>query len=312
MSDIKLNIEKILKGKHVESNKLDYKSIEYDNESLSDFFKDIISFLNSDESYGENKYIIFGVSNGGDLIGLKKNMRDDNEYQNLVEKIRPRPEISSGQINIEGYEFGFIFIPGKNNKNIERIYEMDDNYFLSEKKFVAEGQGFIRRGTKNCLITNSEREDIYQKMLSSGTIKNSDFIQIKNAKKNLDKKKYENKKKQDVVEFECEKNNNSYSVLSGSCSFSFKLYIASTNMVYIRPDKNQSIGYEDGYTVWPPSKDINYYDKFGSDDLKISKNESFIIINDLGKILGIRLLSADSKTHGALKDKITFEYKCLD
>lgn len=187
MFDIKLNIEKILKEGLTESNMLDYKSIEYEDSKLSDFFKDTISFLNSEESYGKDKYIIFGVTDKGRLIGLKKDMKDDNEYQNLVKKIRPRPEISSGQIILKEKKIGFIFIPGKNDKNLERPYEMNDNYPSSGKKYVIEGQGFIRKGTTNCSITDSEREQMHQKKFLSKKIENIDFLKETNRIKQSSK-----------------------------------------------------------------------------------------------------------------------------
>lgn len=193
--------------------------IEYKNEALADFFKDTISFLNSEESYGENKYIIFGVNDEGNPIGLNKDMRDDNEYQNLLNKIKPRPEITSGQLEFEEIKIGFIFIPGKENKNSHRIYEMNEDYCSSPKKHLGKGQSFIRKGSVNAPMMNEDRNKIYFKMILNGEVKDSGLTQKINAKKQLDKMNYEKKDKEGIVEFECENNNNLFSIINGEYTF---------------------------------------------------------------------------------------------
>ena len=74
---IKKKINQILTQKLDESNSVDYKVEEYSKSNLADFLKDTIAFLNSEESYKKDKFIIFGVANKNNhIVGLKKSMRD--------------------------------------------------------------------------------------------------------------------------------------------------------------------------------------------------------------------------------------------
>ena len=96
---IENKIKEILKELPNENSKLDYKSIEYTTEKKGDLIKDILAMLNSLEAYNENKFIIFGINDNKEIIGLEKNMFDDAHYQNIIDEyINPRPKIETGQI----------------------------------------------------------------------------------------------------------------------------------------------------------------------------------------------------------------------
>ena len=45
-----------------ENSCVDYKLYPYENEKTYEFVKDLCAFLNSEESYNKDKYIIIGVS----------------------------------------------------------------------------------------------------------------------------------------------------------------------------------------------------------------------------------------------------------
>lgn len=312
MDTVKSNIKKILESKASESNTLDYKSKEYTKDGLSDFFRDTISFLNSNESYGKDKYIIFGVSNGGNLTGLNGDMRDGNEYQDLADKISNRPEIISGQMKFQDADIGYIFIPGEDNKNSNRVYEMKKDYGSSIRKFVGERQGFIRKGSVNYALTELERREIHEEMILSGHSKENDISLEIAAKKKFNKEKYETTDKEGIIEFECENNGHLFSVINEEFIFLLNWYTLNKDVALIRVGNGEDIGYLNKSTSWPPSTHINDYDDINSHDRTIHKNESFIMINRHEKIIGIRLLSADSKAHGDLKDKVVFEFKCID
>ena len=184
MMKIENKIRDILKELPSESNRLDYKSQDYSSKKMSDFIKDVIAFLNSDESYGENKHIILGVTNNRYICGLKNTMRDDNEYQNLLDKIEPRPDIRTGSINCDEKDIGYIFIPGKNK---DRVYEVGENYSSGENNCVIKGQAFIRNGTSNRIMRNEDREKIYYEKLITGVDNKNHLVQAINAKNKLEK-----------------------------------------------------------------------------------------------------------------------------
>lgn len=140
---------------------LDYKVLPYKKEKMADFIIDVIAMLNSDESYGSDKFIIFGITDNKFKKGIIEELwYDDNHFQNLVDKINPRPEILTGNITYEKLIYGFVYI-SCNNK--DRVYEVKFNY-ISEKSFVSEGQAFIRKGSKNYTINSDEREQAILKI----------------------------------------------------------------------------------------------------------------------------------------------------
>lgn len=77
---IENKIKEILKILLNENSKLDYKLKEYVIEKKGDFIKDIFVMLNSLEVYNENKFIVFGINDNKEIIGLEKNMFDDVYY----------------------------------------------------------------------------------------------------------------------------------------------------------------------------------------------------------------------------------------
>lgn len=44
-----------------ENSCLDYKLFPYDNEKMPEFVKDLCAFLNSEEAYNKDKYIMIGI-----------------------------------------------------------------------------------------------------------------------------------------------------------------------------------------------------------------------------------------------------------
>src|SRR5699024_4423345 len=100
-----------------------------------------------------------------------------------------------------------------------------------------------------------------------------------------------------------------FTVGNGERTFKLNWYVVNNDVAHIRTGNNEKIGYKDNYIQWIPSDKIDSYD-FSSFDRRIEKDESFILVNKLGKVLGVRLISADSKSHGSIQDIIRFQYKC--
>ena len=60
--EVKFELNKILNELPMENSWLDYKAKAYDKTELSGLINDLCAFLNSEQSYGKNKYIICGIN----------------------------------------------------------------------------------------------------------------------------------------------------------------------------------------------------------------------------------------------------------
>jgi len=112
MNFIEDKIINILKNLPNESNYLDYKQIPYFKEKKPAFIKDIIAFLNSKEALEKDKFIIIGVTDKLELMGLPKDkqMLDDASYQTwITTHITPQPIIETGSISYKEKTFGYIY-----------------------------------------------------------------------------------------------------------------------------------------------------------------------------------------------------------
>ena len=141
---------------------IDYKRKPYSDEKKSDFIKDVIAMLNSTECIGEDKFIIFGVDDKKELIGLNGvDFADDNEWQDLADKILPRPELLSGTVDFESKQYGYIYI---SKINTEGVYEVYTTYGKGKYK-VHAGQAFTRKGSSNKVL-NEVGRNVLRKHLS--------------------------------------------------------------------------------------------------------------------------------------------------
>ena len=155
MNFIEDKIINILKNLPNESNYLDYKQIPYFKEKKPAFIKDIIAFLNSREALEKDKFIIIGVTDKLELMGLPKDkqMLDDASYQTwITTHITPQPIIETGSISYKEKTFGYIYIPS--TKNNQYIYEVKLSCINNNKEnnIVLQGQSFGRTGSQNKVL----------------------------------------------------------------------------------------------------------------------------------------------------------------
>lgn len=163
---------------------LDYKEnyVGYkDKYKKSEFIKDLCGFLNSIDGYKKDKYIIIGVSDDLKLKGVKaEDVIKDTDFQDLAEFISPRPSVITGTlIYDDGNLYGYIYIPGILNNNL--VYTINKDYpsvsvqngDYPKYKIVRESTSYIRSGSKNRFIQESDRRTIYRlksEILSSSII----------------------------------------------------------------------------------------------------------------------------------------------
>lgn len=147
---------------------LDYKEIPYRKDHYHDLIKDVIAMLNSEDGIGFNKAIIFGVSDNipHDLKGIDPYLAgstekfDDASYQTVFDRITPRPHITVGTVIYQERTYGYVFMDADLNRG--RIYEVKETYVSHSpaKSAVYTGQAFTRRGSKNYVMFQSDRDNL--------------------------------------------------------------------------------------------------------------------------------------------------------
>lgn len=164
----KNNLNNILNELPDENSWLDYKVEPYSKQDKAEFIKDLCAFLNSTESYGKDKFIIFGINDEKQIIGLNnRKMEDDNWYQHSADYIFPRPSILSGSIKWKVKEkeldIGYVLIYGS---NVDRVYEINKDVCPKSKEGSKEKRAhahtaFIRVGSCKKCLSEYDRRKIY-------------------------------------------------------------------------------------------------------------------------------------------------------
>ncbi len=170
MKDTENKIIELLQKLPSEGPNIDYKQIPYTKDKNNELIKDVIAMLNSEPAMDKDKVILFGVSDSKGLIGIVPELwRDDNEYQNIFDKIVPQPvDIRTGTVSLDNMMFGYFFISSLNNEWIyesKEFFAPPNNDKLSEKLLVFKGQAFTRRGSKNCPLFSKDRQRILDKKI---------------------------------------------------------------------------------------------------------------------------------------------------
>lgn len=161
-------IIEILQKLPSEGPSIDYKVIPYKKNQNHAFLQDVIAMLNSESAAGEDKFIIVGVTDSPrELRGIElEQWRDDNEWQNLVKKISPRPDVRTGYVKYQEMLFGYFYIPGSNN---EWVYEANEsvvsekNERVCEKNIIAKGQAYTRVASINEVLMADGRKKLLEK-----------------------------------------------------------------------------------------------------------------------------------------------------
>lgn len=172
--EIKIELNKILDELPGESSWLDYKATPYKPTDIGDLINDLSAFLNSEQSYGRNKYIIYGIDNNKNRRGIvPSEMPDDNQFQAAAKHIFPVPKIITDTFyhTYKGKEncYGFVLIC---KDNTDRIYEIakdtikrkDNNlYRLKEifDKTAIKSTAWIRIGSSKEYLDEYTRRQIY-------------------------------------------------------------------------------------------------------------------------------------------------------
>lgn len=149
---------------------IDYKVKPYKENQNQAFLRDVIAMLNSEQAAGDDKFIIVGVTDEPRLLkGIElEQWRDDNEWQNLIKKISPRPDVRTGYVKYRDMLFGYIYIPGSNS---EWVYEASESVVSQngdracEKNIIAKGQAYTRIASVNEVLMANGRKKLLEKKI---------------------------------------------------------------------------------------------------------------------------------------------------
>lgn len=166
----------------------DYKQYPYFKNEDHKFVKDVDAMLNSIEGVGKDKFIILGVEDKTkELKGIiKGHLRDDNEFQNLLKKIKPRPFVQTGMVSFNNMDFGYVYISKINQDYVYEIAELfkqgatDQNPY---KDVLFEGQAFTRYGSQNAVLDDLSRRKLYSLKVQAENTSSIRPLQLKTRNK---------------------------------------------------------------------------------------------------------------------------------
>lgn len=134
---------------------IDYKRAhKLDSDAKKKIKGEVVAFLNCLQTFGQDKFIIFGIQEEKKekkkiYAGLGDvEFPEDNEWQNLFSHIGPRhPAVETGVIEYQGNKFGYFRILADNYHG---------PYYCSNSKTDCY---WIRRGSAKCEMTPEEKDE---------------------------------------------------------------------------------------------------------------------------------------------------------
>lgn len=300
-------VKNIISSRMNENSWIDYKISDYTNNEKGKMeqLKDVIAMLNSKESFGKDKFIIFGVVDRTLYPkGIDSNMRDDNEFQNVFDLIKPRPIIETGRVENDRKIFGYIHI---GSQNIQRPYT------VKSEDIYPEGTSFIRVGSTNRGLPDVDRQEFIVEQI----------LNRKESSKVIQKIELNNQMKLNdytAKNFIGEKiinpslNNGQFVIGTNEYLFNIKFQAASNHIARIYDDLGINHGKATFKIKFEESSaeniDLNEID-FSSRVVEYTVKDIAVIVNEYGKILVLKFTEIGSRSHGALQDKLVFHWKIL-
>lgn len=273
-----------------ENSYLDYKEIPYLDKQRTEFIRDLCAFLNSNESYGEDKFIILGVTNDKQLKGINNvPMQDDCWYQNLANYIFPRPSIKTGtfkyKVNEDENDFGYILIYGTNT---DRIYEINRQAYYGPEKpssndekeeySVYPSTAWIRMGSSKYPLAEYDRRKIYEMNKKN----NINFTPTSSIYYDINASSENDKILKTVIIFGGwdETNENDKEVISNFIGKKYDDWILKLRTIL--KDKNSILEYKNNKWKIKDKNNIikKYAPDFFQDELEIFKNSAINILSE--------------------------------
>lgn len=247
MLDIR-NMKQIIDSKQTETAYVDYKDIPYLKDKYYELARDVVAMLNSVEAKGHDKYIICGISDDVEIIGIERFLEDhqnekidDANYQSVFDKISPRPYVTYVQFDYLGHIFGCVYIDDKLNN--EKLYEIKQTIQNKKEpiKSTIKGLAYTRFGTSNRVMMQEDRE-----RLISIVRKPTNSIQITNTTKDTNNQKQDALIISTILTFWDERNTRDISFIESITDMRYSDWILTVRQ--LRSEYNEHISYNGN--VW--------------------------------------------------------------
>lgn len=320
--NIENKIKEILEELPNENSELDYKVIEYKMKNKNEIIKDVLAMLNSLDSYEHDKFIIFGVSDNKNIVGLKENMSDDAKYQEIFDTyIEPRPKLETGQIEYKkeslNKKIGYFFI---SSDNLQTPYEIKkDLIFESRKGCLPAGASYIRTGSRNPSLLEKDREELILRRTQKNPNEKNIYHSLKRVTYAKKETHYKNECTKDTATINPSNNDGNFTIGKQSYEFTINFEVASneiariykTNKVEVARIKN----YKKNQVIQDLKENSNQTNKIiekldtSSRFRNFTVNDVAILINQHGRIAKIFFEKIKSESHGSEKDLIKFRWE---
>lgn len=152
-----------------ECSTIEFKVAPHKKAFVCELYKDVLGLLNNVERPGEDRWLVFGVSDKPHrLIGVERNcpdLLDDASHQQIFDKISPRPIIelvdvdASGIVDARTEErvFAALYIPADNAGEVYEMAARVENKEADRKSGKTRdldiGDSFYRRGSSTHRMT---------------------------------------------------------------------------------------------------------------------------------------------------------------
>lgn len=306
---IEQRIRDIVDNKTNEKAFIDYKMIEYDLSSKKkwEVVKDVIAMLNSEEAYGEDKFIIFGVVDATLYIkGLENKMTDDSEYQHLFEFIKPRPRIETGEVVLRKKRLGYVFIKKDNNERPYSVKQDNEKY--------CEGTSFIRKGSINLSLDEETREKLtLEKYISNPSWVDNVYQNILNQNNINSEMNYKNEDFEGNAKINPSNNNGKFTFGKRMYEFNIKFDVANNNVARIYNDYQLQISrIKNCHNLFHNVEQLDFKKlDFSNRFRRYSTDDLAIVVNKMGKYALLVFKKIESESHGADSDIIEFKWKTI-
>jgi hypothetical protein len=157
------------------------------------------------------------------------------------------------------------------------------------------------------LIERIYEEDSKKKPILGDSPYSNKVVQQIELKKRLDSIQYYNSNMNDKVTFRNDNNNGIYVIGTGDYTFSTKWSRAGNNSIHVYG----KIGFSPNTIDFPEFDNIVNFD-FSSNHRTIKTGQVFVIQNDKGKFVSIKLGNVKSSNHGYAVDELEFDYLIYD
>lgn len=307
-NSVENRVRSIVNNKLNEKSTVEYKIQQYNfKKDKDEIVKDVIAMLNSLEAIDKDKFIILGVADTGYLKGVQSEMKDDNEYQDRFNNIRPRPSIETGSVKIEDKIIGYIYI---RKDNLDFPYEIEN----SNGKY-SEGASFIRKGSTNERMSKKDREKMILVNYQHTQKFHPFYNQVRTSNMIQDEVNYTSAARRGNDVINPSLNNGKYTIGEGIEKFILKFDVANNNVarVYIDYDEIQIARLKGERELFNKFTSISKYNlDFSSRIAQINYEDIMFIVNKFGKYVILIVDEVLSESHGKERDKIVFQWAILD